>query len=173
MVCLYVSRTTKLQDQIWAGTVLSSMRFCKLCKTTKAFLTSLFLPLSASNIMLYDENEGISKQNKQHIPWHPKNSIYLFMITLYKDYCLPAFRNNTVTWFESALLHIYIYLFIHLCIFKINSEYFDLVMYISANKVNNTHSYTNGVTSYTSSQHSWVQSGWAGDQNLILGAAAP
>lgn len=41
---------------------------CKLCKTTKAFLTSLFLPLSASNIMLYDENEGISKQNKQHIP---------------------------------------------------------------------------------------------------------
>lgn len=74
VVCLYVSCTTKLQDQIWAGTVLSSMRFCKLCKTTKAFLTSLFLPLSASNIMLYDENEGISKQNKQHIPWHPKTA---------------------------------------------------------------------------------------------------
>lgn len=44
-------------------------------------------------------------------------------------------------------------------------------MYISANKVNNTHSYTNGVTRVTSSQHSWVQSGWArGGQNLILGA---
>lgn len=36
-------------------------------------------------------------------------------------------------------------------------------MYISANKVNNTHSYTNGATRVTRSQHSWGAV-WAGQR---------
>lgn len=64
---------------IGAGTVLRSPRFCKLCETTKPFWHHLS---AKCNIMLNDENEGISKQNKRQIPRHPGETASISLTTL-------------------------------------------------------------------------------------------
>lgn len=133
-------------EQVQCSAQLSSTRFCKLCKTAKSDLTSLS-PQNAISCHTMRANRTDDKfldtRAKQHLPlW--RRAFKRIAVYLYSE------QYRHLIWFCSST-----YIFTHLCIFKINSEYFDSVMYISANKVNNTHSYTNGVTRVTRSQHSW------------------
>lgn len=86
---------------------------------------------TAHNVMLGRE-QGSSKQTKgcTVIKWH------------------THIINTYINLIFNQLFYLYL--------FKINLEYFDIVMYISANKVNVTHSY------YTSARIDITQHSWAG-----------